>query len=178
MATSYEIYKKEITDYLKNNFDKKAKILDVGAGEGTYLPFLQDYFINIEAVEIFKPNIDNFDLENRYSKVYNVNIIDFKYDFYDIIIFGDVIEHLEVNEAQEVLKYALNRCKEMIVAVPYLNPQGIEENNAYEIHKQDDLTDEIMKERYPYLKNVFKNDKYGYYIKEENYEKLFSKGNY
>ena len=120
MATSYATYKKEITDYLKSNFDKNAKILDVGAGEGTYLPFLQDYFTNIEAVEVFKPNIDNFNLEERYKKVYNINIIDFKYDFYDIIIFGDVIEHLEVNDAKKVLKYALNRCKEMIVAVPYL----------------------------------------------------------
>lgn len=167
MATSHLIYKQEITDYLKEKFDKNATILDVGAGEGTYLNYLQDYFINIEAVEVFKPNIDNFKLEERYNKVYNANIKDFKYDFYDIIIFGDVIEHLEVNEAQEVLEYALNRCNEMIVAVPYLNPQGIEEDNVYEIHKQDDLTDEIMKERYPYLKCVFKTDFYGYYIKEE-----------
>ena len=166
MATSHAIYKKEITDYLKSKFDKNAKILDVGAGEGTYLPFLQDYFSNIEAVEVFKPNIDNYDLENRYKKVYNVNIIDFKYDHYDIIIFGDIIEHLEIKEAQMVLEYAYNRCKEMVVAVPYMNKQGIEENNIYEIHKQDDLTDNIMKERYPYLKNVFKNEIYGYYIKE------------
>lgn len=175
MATSYATYKKEITDYLKNNFDRNVKILDVGAGEGTYLPFLQDYFTNIEAVEVFKPNIDNFNLEQRYNRVYNINIIDFNYEFYDIIIFGDVIEHLEINDAQKVLKYAFNRCKEMIVAVPYLSTQGIEENNIYEIHKQDDLTDEIMKERYPYLKNVFKNEKYGYYIKEGKYEKLCSK---
>lgn len=177
MATSYATYKKEITDYLKSNFDSNVKILDVGAGQGTYLPFLQDYFKNIEAVEIFKPNIVLYRLKKRYKEVYNVDIKDFKYDYYDIIIFGDVIEHLEVKDAQEVLKYALNRCKEMIVAVPYLNPQGIEEENIYEIHKQDDLTDEIMKERYPYLKNVYKDDKYGYYIKEENYEKLFSKSN-
>ena len=79
MATSYSIYKKEITDYLKSNFSKDVKILDVGAGEGTYLPFLQDYFTNIEAVEVFKPNIDNFNLEQRYKKVYNINILDFKY---------------------------------------------------------------------------------------------------
>lgn len=175
MATSYAIYKKEITDYLKSIFDKNAKILDVGAGEGTYLPFLQDYFTDIEAVEVFKPNIDNFNLEERYKRVYNINIVDFKYEFYDIIIFGDVIEHLEVKDAQKVLNYAYNRCKEMIVAVPYLSKQGIEEDNIYEIHKQDDLTNEIMKERYPYLKNVFKNEKYGYYIKEENDEKLFGK---
>ena len=152
MATSYAIYKKEITDYLKELFTKKASILDVGAGEGTYLPFLQDYFTNIEAVEIFKPNIDNFHLEEKYKKVYNIDIRDFKYDYYDIIIFGDIIEHLDVKDAQKVLKYAYNRCKFMIVAVPYLSSQGIEEDNVYEIHKQDDLTDKIMKERYPYLK--------------------------
>ena len=177
MATSYAVFKPEIAYYLKHKYDKNVKILDVGAGEGTWLPYLQDYFTNIEAIEIFEPNIINYDLKNRYNKVYNADIRDFKYDFYDIIIFGDIIEHLEVKEAQEVLKYAYTRCKDMIVAVPYLNPQGIEEDNIYEIHKQDDLTDEIMKERYPYLKNVFKNEKYGYYIKEENCEELFSKSN-
>ena len=166
MATSHVTYKREITDYLKRNFSREAKILDVGAGEGTYLPFLRDYFTNIEAVEVFEPNIKNYDLERRYEKVYNVDIKDFKYEYYDIIIFGDVIEHLEVEEAQKVLEYAYDRCKEMVVAVPYLNPQGIEEDNIYEIHKQDDLTDEIMKERYPYLDNVYKDKIYGYYIKE------------
>lgn len=167
MATSYSVYKREITNYLKQNFDNHVRILDVGAGEGTYLPFLEPYFDNIEAVEVFKPNIDNFNLEERYKKVYNTNILDFEYDFYDIIIFGDIIEHLEVEEAQRVLEYAYNRCTEMVVAVPYLSSQGIEEDNIYEIHKQDDLTDKIMKERYPYLRTVYKNSKYGYYIKEE-----------
>ena len=175
MATSHAVYKVEITNYLKKNFDRNAKVLDVGAGEGTYYNYMHDYFNNIEAVEVFKPNIVNYELEKKYNKVYNVNIINFKYDYYDIIIFGDIIEHLDVEQAKKVLDYAYPRCDEMIVAVPYLNPQGIEEENIYEIHKQDDLTDEIMKERYPYLKNVFKNDIYGYYIKEENYEKLFSK---
>ena len=165
MATSHLIFKKEITDYLKRNFGKNVKILDVGAGEGTYLNYLEDYFKNVEAVEIFKPNIDKYKLEERYKKVYNIDIRDFEYDYYDIIIFGDVIEHLDVKDAQKVLKYAYDKCREMIVAVPYLNPQGIEEDNIYEIHKQDDLTDEVMKERYPYLRNVFKTDYYGYYIK-------------
>lgn len=44
MATSHAIYKKEITDYLKSKFHKNAKILDVGAGEGTYLPFFARLF--------------------------------------------------------------------------------------------------------------------------------------
>ena len=167
MAFSYSFYKEEVRDYLVSKYLSDVKILDVGAGEGTYYKLLKDYFKNIEAVEVFKPNIDNYNLENMYTKVYNIDIKDFKYDFYDIIIFGDIIEHLEVNEAKKVLKYAYDRCNEMIVAVPYELEQGIAEDNIYEIHKQDDLTPKIMKERYPMLKLLYKNDLYGYYIKRK-----------
>lgn len=166
MATSYSFYKQEIKEYLISKFDNKARILDVGSGEGTYYNLLSDYFKEIDGVEVFKPNIMNFNLKNKYHRIYNIDIKDFKYEKYDIIIFGDIIEHLEIKEAQEVLKYAYDRCKEMIVAVPYELEQGIEEDNIYEIHKQADLTPENMKERYPMLKLLYKNELYGYYIKE------------
>lgn len=167
MAFSYSFFKNDISNYLKQKFKPNAKILDVGAGEGTYYNYLNDYFKEIYAVEIFKPNIKNYSLNKKYKKVYNIDIKDFKYNKYDIIIFGDIIEHLTIKEAQEVLKYAYNRCKEMIVAVPYELEQGIAEDNIYEIHKQADLTPDIMKERYPFLKCLYKNDLYGYYIKGE-----------
>ena len=165
MSYSYNFYKKEVADYLKNKFDRNSKVLDVGCGCGTYYDLLSDYFNCIDGVEVFKPNIDNFKLKNKYHRVYNMNILAFKYDFYDIIIFGDIIEHLDINEAKMVLNYANTRCKEMIVAVPYELEQGIAEDNIYEIHKQDDLTHEIVLERYPMLKLLYKNDLYGYYIK-------------
>ena len=170
MARSYKFYKKSIKKYLINRFPEDARILDVGAGEGTYYNLLNDYFKNMDAVEVFKPNIDNYELVNKYNTVVYGDIKDFEYDFYDIIIFGDVLEHLEVNEAQMVLKYAYNRCKEMIVAVPYECEQGIAEDNVYEIHKQDDLTPENVLERYPMLKLLHKNTKYGYYVKDDSYE--------
>lgn len=166
MATSYSFYKQEIKEYLISKFDNKARILDVGAGEGTYYNLLSDYFKEIDGVEVFKPNIMNFNLKNKYHRIYNIDIKDFNYGKYDIIIFGDIIEHLEIKEAQDVLEYAYDRCKEMIVAVPYELEQGIEEDNIYEIHKQADLTPENMKERYPMLKLLYKNELYGYYVKE------------
>ena len=166
MSTSYSVYKNEVKEYLKDNFKKESTILDVGAGRGTYYDLLHDYFKYIDAVEVFKPNIDRYDLIHKYNTVIYGDICNIEYDFYDIIIFGDVIEHLEVKEAQEVLEYALNRCKEMIVAVPYCYPQGIEEDNVYEIHKQDDLTPKNMLERYPMLKLLYGNDIYGYYVKK------------
>ena len=167
MATSYSYYKEDVSNYLREKFDRDATVLDVGAGEGTYYKYLGDYFKNMEAVEVFKPNIDKYGLRNMYKAVWNCDIKDFEYNFYDIIIFGDVIEHLDVEEAQKVLKYAYDRCKEMVVAIPYELEQGICENNEYEIHKQPDLTVEIMKERYPYLKCLYRNSEYGYYVKDD-----------
>lgn len=167
MSWSYNWGKDEVREYLKNKFKGNAKILDVGAGCGTYWNLLHNDFKLIDAVEVFKPNIEKYKLKQKYHRVYNMNIKEFKYENYDIIIFGDIIEHLDVKEAQEVLKYALNRCKEVIVAVPYELEQDEVDGNVHEIHKQPDLTPEIMKERYSYLKLLFNNDVYGYYVKEK-----------
>lgn len=172
MATSYKYYKKNVKKYLEDRFPEDATILDVGAGCGTYYNLLHDYFTeqSFDAVEVFEPNIEKYELKNKYKNVYDVDIKRFWYDFYNIIIFGDIIEHLTVNEAQKVLKYAYDRCDEMIVAVPYEMEQGIAEDNVYEIHKQPDLTPENMLERYPMLKLLYKNSKYGYYVKDVDYE--------
>jgi uncharacterized protein (UPF0218 family) len=77
MAFSYSWYKKEVSDYLKVHFTPDSKILDVGAGEGTYYNYLHDWFKHMDAVEIFKPNIVNYKLEQKYHKVYNIDIKDF-----------------------------------------------------------------------------------------------------
>lgn len=163
MARSYEFGKKEIKEYLKNKYDRNITILDVGCGEGTYFNLLYPYYTNIDGVEIYKPNIDKYDLELKYKKVYNKNIVDMEYNYYDVIIFGDIIEHLTVEDAQKVLKYALSRSKEIIVALPYKYEQGEVDGNKYEIHIQDDLTHEIVKQRYPYLTLLLNNGVYGYY---------------
>ena len=165
MARSFSYFKENIREYLERNYNKDSRILDVGAGEGTYCDLLKEYFSNIEGLEVFKPNIENYQLKDKYKKVYNIDIKDFIYPYrYDIVIFGDIIEHLEVEEAQKVLEYAKEMCTEMIVAVPYQYKQGIEYGNVYEIHKQDDLTPQIMSERYPYLELLYGNSEYGYYI--------------
>lgn len=161
LGCSYTFFKEDVRDYLINKYPPNSTVLDVGAGGGTYLNLLGDYFI-MDAVEAYEPTAKY--LEGKYHKVFNEDIKDFKYSFYDIIIFGDVLEHLEVSEAQKVLGYALSRSNEILVAVPYLYKQGEVDGNKYEIHKQDDLTPSNVLERYPYLRFLFGNDKYGYYV--------------
>ena len=51
-----------------------------------------------------------------------------------------------------------------LVAVPYEMEQGELEGNVYETHLQPDLTPDIMLERYPNLKLLIGNERYGYYI--------------
>lgn len=166
-ARSYNFFKSEIKEWINNHFDKTASILDVGAGCGTYYDLLHDNYTNIDAIEIYEPNIIDYNLKDKYINVYNENIVGFEYNFYNLIIFGDIIEHLSIEDAQNVLKYACNKCNNLIVAVPYQHKQNANENE-YETHIQDDLTSEIMKSRYPYLKVLYENELYGYYIKKEN----------
>ena len=64
MAYSYAFYKDDVCNYLKKKFTENARVLDVGAGEGTYYNYLGNYFKVMDAVEVFKPNIDNYNLES------------------------------------------------------------------------------------------------------------------
>ena len=166
IASSYYKFKQEVKEWVYNNFDSNCKILDVGPGSGTYYKLLHDKFKNMDGVEIYEPNIIDYNLREKYNNVYNKNIIDFEYDYYDLIIFGDIIEHLTIEDAQKVLDYAYNRCKNFIVAVPYCLPQD-ENENKYEKHIQDDLTIKNIQERYPYLKLLYGDNIYGYYIKKD-----------
>ncbi len=164
MPESYPNFKKEIKEYVINNFPIDSTILDVGPGIGTYATLLHEY-TNIDCVEIFQPYIDRYNLSKVYRKTYNANIVDFEYEHYDLIIFGDILEHLSVPDAQKVLKYAYSRCNDIIVSVPYRYKQGIHEDNIYEIHLQDDLTPQLMNQRYPELRWLNSDNIIGIYRK-------------
>lgn len=62
MPYSYGKYKQEIKDWICSNFDENARILDVGAGSGTYWNLLNDKFKHIDCVEVFVPYIEQFEL--------------------------------------------------------------------------------------------------------------------
>ncbi len=164
MATSLNFGKAEVCDWIRKNFPTDSEILDVGCGpEATWRRWLNDY-PNIDGVEAFEATANM--IERFYRKVFVEDIKDFRPKKYDLVIFGDVIEHLTVEEAQKVISEI--RCNDLIVAVPFLYPQGALYGNPYEVHKQDDLTAEIMAERYPELEVLFDTGRnYCYYHKGE-----------
>ena len=145
MPTSYGYGKSEVCAWIRERFHPTCEILDVGSGCGTWRKLLPE-FHRMDAIEIFKPSFFRLD---GYREKFLADIRRFSYERYDLIIFGDVIEHLSVKDAQRVLAYARPRCTDMIVAVPFLYKQGPVGGNEAERHIQDDLTAELFAERYP-----------------------------
>jgi SAM-dependent methyltransferase len=167
MPHSYHFGKKEAIEFILKNTTTASKILDVGPGIGTYANYLKEYGYNIDGLEIYDGYVKAYDLKDKYKNIYIGNIVEFDISDYDFVIIGDVLEHLTIEDSINVL----SRCKNVIVAVPYICPQGgvdfyYNEHhliNQYEKHIQFDLTPLIMLNRYPNLDLVWSNHLYGYY---------------
>jgi len=163
---SYYYGKPEMVNLIKNKLPNGATCLDVGACDGVWKRMIGDH-LQMEAVEAFEPNIEKHGLRDLYKEVYACDIRDFRFKWYNLIIFGDIIEHLPVADAQAVLGEAMLKCSDMIVAVPFRLPQDEIYGNPYERHIQDDLTEVLVSIRYPYLEPLLiYPDKYGYYHKK------------
>ena len=154
--------------WAKGRFKKGSTCLDVGACDGYWYNRLKDWFI-MDAVEIHQPNIDYHHLHDKYRTVYCADIADLAYDWYDLIIFGDVIEHMPVDRAQKAIEYAELRCRDMLIIVPFLYRQGPIYGNQYEVHLQEDLTPELFDKRYPGFQCICRPlPNYAYYVKKES----------
>ena len=155
-----------ISEIIKRHNIKQ--ILDVGAGGGTYYHLLGRNY-DWTAVEIWHDSA--IYLSKFYNKVYEGSIVDFWYhNEYDLVIFGDVIEHLEVKDAQECIARAKNYAKAILIALPYNLSQGVLYGNEAEIHRQTKMTPEIFNERYPGFKLIlnYKIHAYYYWTKEDD----------
>lgn len=142
--SSYPFGKDAVCAWIREHFPAGAEILDVGACDGIWRQLLPEY--TMDAVEIHGPNADRL---HGYRKVFRRDVDGLPYEHYDLILFGDVIEHMSVEKAQRVLAYARPRCRDMVVAVPFLYPQDAFGGNPWEKHLQPDLTAEIFAARYP-----------------------------
>ena len=162
--SSLDTGKKEVCEWIRANFPHGASCLDVGACDGKWAQLLDGY-LTIDAVEVFQKYVYRHNLMEKYRQVYIADIRKFEYDNYDLIIFGDILEHMTVTEAQTVIRYAWNRCRDMLIAVPYMWEQGAIRHNPYEVHVQPDLTPEIFEKRYPGFEPIFQVDNYAYYTK-------------
>jgi hypothetical protein len=124
-------------------------MLDIGAGSGTYGRLMRTAHPSAYriGVEVWAPYVHRFAL----TEVYDWMIVDDVRELWgklpprvDIVILGDVLEHMPVEDAVRVWGLAKILARKAVYLsipiVPY--PQGHVEGNPYEEHVVDDWTDE------------------------------------
>lgn len=170
MPGSYRYFDPQALSWLNDHFSPSSILLDVGPGQGKWGRYMQGS-CTMDAVEPFYPYIYQFKLREVYRRVFNTTIQQFvlqenpcEGQHYDLAIFGDIIEHLSVEDAQTVLGYFHQAGTKLLVQVPYLYKQGKLAPEDYEDHRQEDLTHELMSRRYPMLIPLIRDDAMGVYI--------------
>lgn len=128
-----------------------SAIWDVGPGEGTYIDLIETGMYNPwpngnvhywVGVEIWDPYIHKYGLLDKYDRVIHDDIRN--YPFIgdtnrevdnDLIIFGDVLEHMPEDDARALIVKAKQYFRYILVSVPIVHaPQGEVNGNPYEEH--------------------------------------------
>ena len=149
--TSSGMWDLHLMDWITKHYqDRTISILDIGAGHGKYGRLLQGrLYENIDAVEIWEAHANDLKKSSYYNYVFEDDIRWFNFPKqYDIVIMGDILEHLTVSQGIALIKKLKKHSKQIITAVPYEYPQHELYDNTYEIHLQPDLTPTNFKERY------------------------------
>ena len=171
MPYSCNVLKEDVRVYFSKYIDRGVRILDVGVGVGTYGKLLKGMGYRMDGIEAWLPYIMKYDLKKLYDNIIIGNVMTYDTSNYDVIIMGDILEHLSIDDGLRLMERIEKRGQVCIVAVPYEMDQGVVDENVYEVHHQNDLTNEVVLKRYKNLNLLFKSNcyRYGYYINRRGY---------
>ncbi len=144
MAGSVVHGKVYTAEVLKPLFDVGAirRVVDVGAGGGTYVkllaPFATAHWI---AVEAWTPYIAEYALDRQYHEVINRDVreVEMAPLAPDLVLFGDVLEHMAQEQALTVVGKALAAAPYVMISIPIIDyPQHDLEGNPFQRHVKED----------------------------------------
>ena len=97
--------------------------LDVGAGAGAYGKILKalDSTIKVDAIEVWTPYLDEFNLKSIYDNIYNYEAKEHKDWNYDLAIFGDVLEHMTKKDAIDLYEKAAKKVSYILFSMPIIH---------------------------------------------------------
>ena len=104
MPMSCPILKQDVRIFFQNNVSVNSKILDIGAGIGTYSTLLRDMGYSMDCMEIWLPYVVEYKLNELYDNVIIGNVMNYDISNYDVIIMGDILEHLSVEDGLSLMK--------------------------------------------------------------------------
>ena len=93
--------------------------INVGPGWATYSKLLRQPDQVWHTIEIHKPYIERFSLEKYYDKIFILDVCKFKPEItYDVIILGDVIEHIKKPQSISALGRLFKKSQWCIISLP------------------------------------------------------------
>jgi hypothetical protein len=153
-GSSGDVGKTIFLDWVLNNVDRNEKILDVSFGGGVYGKILKAfYYEHIDGVDVWPENINEMGLNFIYDNIFIENVLDFEFERYDLIIMGDVLEHMSLEDSKNLLnKFTNGKAAKLFIQVPYMYENHHEwQGNPYEVHIQDEINEEYMEREFPFL---------------------------
>lgn len=149
-----------ITSQLSHALFESHRILDVGAGSGTYSDrygktYLDRVKFKWTGVEIWEPYVAKFGLESKYDTLIVGDAIEHliteskRMISYDLCFMGDVVEHVSKEAAIKMVELALKCCNAIILSIPIIHyPQEAYDGNPYEKHVKDDWSHQEVMETF------------------------------
>jgi len=117
----------------------KLRVLDVGCGDGKWALKLRDDFVGqCDGIEAWQPYVIKYKLKHKYDELFVMDVKDFeKFEDYDIVIFGDVLEHLKYEDAVGVIERikAAGVTAYLIIPISLCEQDGMFYGNPYETHR-------------------------------------------
>lgn len=111
--------------------------VDIGIGKGTYAKLCKKKPTWI-GVEIFAPYVEKYNLHELYDDIIigDIRYIDLqRITRPDLVIIGDVLEHMEKHQAISVIQHLKEFTDNIIISVPMLHRhQEPKYGNIYETH--------------------------------------------
>ena len=137
-------YSSDIFDeFLKTQFARwnYMRYLDVGCGAGKYGRMIRNLLPSsyIAGVEIDEEYIATFRLRETYDDVLHATVESLvrgpQAVTYDVVVFGDVIEHLPKSQGIDALHFFVYRCKRIVIVYPTKYIQYDTHGKAHESHR-------------------------------------------
>lgn len=148
MPNSSDVFNVEISSIIRSICP--ATVFDIGIGSGKYGELLQTICPSsiITGCEIDSDYLIEYKQRHSfYKKIINKSILDIidveEFDV-DLVIMGDVLEHLKHSQVIDVLDYFQYRSKYMLCVYPSHLKQGIWNGHISERHMSDLNLNELV----------------------------------
>jgi len=132
-------------------------IVDVGPGLGSYKRLIGPLLPGTRwvAIEVWAPYVGAYGLSDLYDRVYVSDVTCFDFSLLPpggLVILGDVLEHIERNDAIATVSKIMHHMDYAILSVPAGHwPQGEHGGNRYEAHVDSWSLPELQSAFRPWL---------------------------